>query len=97
MIKHLYKAHCRFKDEYCNFEVYYSSYPVISETKYYYTVQTTTGTKKVQKESKNGFAFDSKEKALFNLFKRRERYQCILATLTERNNVFIEELKQLVK
>lgn len=97
MTKKLYKAHCRFKDEYCNFEVYYYEYPVLSETKHYYTVQVGWGTKKVQKESKNGFAFDSKEKALFNLFKRRERYQVILDTLMVRNDLFIEELKQLVK
>lgn len=97
MIKHLYKAHCRLKDEYCNFEVYYSEYPIISETKCYYTVHTPIGTKKVQKQSKNGFAFDTKEKALFNLLKRRQRYQVILDTLMVRNDLFIQELKQLVK
>lgn len=97
IIRYLYKAHCRFKDEYCNFEVYYESYPVFDETKFYYIAHTPHGMKKVKKESKNGFAFDSKEKALFNLLKRRQRYQVILDTLMVRNDLFIEELKQLVK
>lgn len=93
-MKKLYKAHAKFKDEFCNFEIRYYEYTVIDETPCYYIILYYEGKrKKVAKDSLNGFAFDTKEKALNNLIKRRERYQNILEVLVEKNKEFLDQIK----
>lgn len=96
-MKKLYKAHAQFKDEFCNFEIKYYEYDVIDETPCYYIIiqygNYKKNRKKVAKDSQNGFAFDTKEKALHNLIKRRQRYQHILEVLVEKNKEFLNQLK----
>lgn len=93
-MKKLYKAHGKFKDEFNNFEVRYYEYVVVDETPCYYIIlYYGDKRKKVAKDSQNGFAFDTKEKALHNLLRRRDRYQNILEILVEKNKEFLKELK----
>ena len=96
MEKKLYKCRARLKDDIGNLEVHYDQFNVIGETKEFYLIKSLKGSKKVSKHSKNGYAFDTKAKALFNFLKRRERYSVFLKHFVSQNKLLIESVKELV-
>jgi len=96
MSSKLYKCVAKLKDEYGNIDIHFNEFNVIGQTTDYYIIKTycKKGSKKVQKNSKNGYAFDSKEKALFNFLKRRERYSGLLEHFVEQNQILIKKIKE---
>ncbi len=98
MIKILYKAHVQYQGEGADFEVLYNEFAVIRETPCYWYVQDNdyVNGKAVDKTAKNAYAFDTKEKALFNLLKRRERFNRILCHKISQNEYVIDELRKQI-
>lgn len=78
-------------------------FEVIKETKssYYILFQSTFyfpyDKKRVPKQGKNLFAFDTKEKALFNCYKRKERQVAILTSRLKEAQSNFNLVKYLLK
>lgn len=93
----LYKAYIEYTNEIGDWEVIYEEYKPIRETKCYWFIEDKYQPKgkRIDKTASNAYAFDTKEKALFNLFKRRERMQVILEFQMMSNERIIEGLKEM--